>query len=223
MLIAVAGIDGAGKSTLVNEVSKALISTGRTTRHVDRWNIVGNQDFPTARFLKPDVKDIRSCVAQMPSSARLLFLLWTMSMALSADRREWPSEAIVLLDGYWMKHAASEIAYGLDAQWVSQVVAGLPMPDTVIYLRLAPEEAWLRKRGSLVPYECGMDSTCAETSFLAHQYLIKSLLDSWSEGFGWAIVDASASITDVVADTIRRLPAAVPGDRLHVPRVSKVY
>jgi dTMP kinase len=202
MLVAIVGIDGAGKSNVVNEIAQKLTLSGRKARHVDRWNIVGSENFPTARFLKSDVKDIRSCVAEMPNSARLLFLLWTMSMALLADRREWPSAAVVLLDGYWMKHAASEIAYGLDAQWVNEVVAGLPPPDKVIYLQLTPEEAWLRKCGSLVPYECGMDTTCAEESFLAHQYHIKSLLDSWSEKFGWDVVDASAPLSNVTAETL---------------------
>jgi thymidylate kinase len=129
-----------------------------------------------------------------------------MSMALLASRREWSDETIVLLDGYWMKHAASEIAYGLDEKWVEYVVAGLPLPDLVIYLRLTPEEAWLRKRGSLVSYECGMDTSCSKTSFLAHQYRISSLLDAWSERFGWVVIDASAPSSDVVADACEQLP-----------------
>ena len=178
---------------------------GYTARRLDRWDIVDNPAFPAARFLKANVKDIRSCVADMPNPARLLFLLWLMSMAMSADCGKHAKEEIVLIDGYWMKHVASEIAYGLDENWTRNVAAALPVPDLVIYLQLSPEEAWLRKRGSLVPYECGMDASCPESGFLAHQRRIQGFLDSWRDRYGWTTVDASALFSNVLDSVIERI------------------
>jgi len=205
LLVAVVGLDGAGKSTVVQDAALRLTAVGHPARPVDRWDVVDNPAYPTARFLKANVKDIRTCVAAMPGPARLLFLLWLMSMALSAEQRERSSDEVVLLDGYWMKHAASEIAYGLERGWVETMAAGLPLPDLVLYLRLPPNEAWGRKRGDLVPYECGMDPACTEASFLAHQRRIYDQLEDWSVRFRWSVIDASAPAPEVAARVVDQL------------------
>lgn len=109
-----------------------------------------------------------------------------------------------------MKHAASEIAYGLDRTWVESVVAGLPPSSAVAYLRLDPERAWERKAGrDLVPYECGLDPACSRENFLAHQRRVLDVLDGWAARFGWQEVDAAqpveAVVDAVVTGTVGRL------------------
>jgi thymidylate kinase len=130
----------------------------------------------------------------MSSTPRLLFLLWAAVLALTDREGEFGGE-IALLDGYWMKHAASEVAYGADLAWVEAVVGGLPLADHVFYLRLDPEVAWQRKRGAALPYECGMDYSCKRASFLAHQRAIQDVLDGWAERYGWHVVDARTQLT----------------------------
>jgi thymidylate kinase len=221
-LISIVGADGAGKTIVSKEVVDRINDRGYLAQRVDRWDIVGNIAYPSARFLKPDIIDIRSCIAEMPSPSRLLFLLWSMAMALTAKVHGDSKGDLVILDGYWMKHAASEIAYGLDPAWVGSVVEGIPGTDLVLYLRLEPDAAWQRKQGNLVPYECGMDESCSKESFLKHQGRIGAILDEWSKKSGWTEIDASvqlSSVLDMVVketiDFMDRRQADL--DRRHVP------
>ncbi len=209
MLISLVGPDGAGKSTLSALLAERLGSTGYQVQRVDRWDIVDNPEYPAARFMRPDVPDTRLCVAEMPNPSRFLFLMWSIGLAL-LGRQKQEGAKIRVLDGYWMKHAASESVYGLDRRWVEAVVEGLPVPDVVLYLRLTPEQAWERKcDGDVVPYECGMDTSCSKESFLRHQYRILGVLDAWATEHGWEIVDAAAPLDQVLEDLTRRSQTAL--------------
>ncbi|MFF4934848.1 thymidylate kinase [Streptomyces griseofuscus] len=215
------GSDGAGKSTVSKAVAERLRTAGVRAERVDRWDIVGSPAYPTAGFMEPDVHRARACAARMPNMSRFLFLMWSVSHAL-LGRTATTGEpaALTLLDGYWMKHAASEIVYGLDSAWVEAVVSGLPHCERVLYLRIEPEQAWRRKTGHLVPYECGMDPHCTRDAFLSHQSRIQAVLDTWAERFGWLSVDAGAPPDDVAGRVLGLLgdPATGPAAGPHTGR-----
>lgn len=204
MIVAVVGADGAGKSTVTGALAAALAEAGHEAYPVDRWDIVGCGRYPAARFMRPDAALARSCAATMPPTARFLFLMWTAVMAV----RDGPGRpGIAVVDGHWAKHAASEVASGLEPDWVERVVAGLPRPDLTLYLRLDPRIAWRRKAGRAVPYECGMDFTCSEESFLRHQGRLLATLDRWSERYGWSVIDAQAPAAAVLAQAVQHVDA----------------
>ncbi|KOT30504.1 thymidylate kinase [Streptomyces caelestis] len=214
MIVSVAGTDGAGKSTVTRLAAERLTRAGVPIERVERWDIVDNPRYPAARLLRPDVPTARTCVADMPAGPRFLFLMWSIDMALVGRAPgNGRDGAVTLLDGYWMKHAASEIAYGLDRAWVESVVAGLPPSRTVVYLRLEPEEAWERKVGrDLVPYECAMDPACSRESFLTHQRRILDVLDSWASRFGWREIDAAQALDTVVDHVVTHVAGRVTDD-----------
>lgn len=205
MLIALTGPDGAGKSTLTTVLARSLALVGRPVRTINRWDIVDNPAYPTAGVLEKDNRHIRASVALMSNTSRLLFLLWSATMSLGDNWSPRPDDEVTLTDDYWMKHAASEIAYGLDQTWVEKVVAGLPQPNVVVYLRVRPEVAWQRKDGKPAPYECGMDMSCSKTSFLTHQGTIMNLLDQWALRFGWISIDAEGSRSTVLRRVSQQL------------------
>lgn len=212
MLVCVVGTDGAGKSTVTAAIARRLAVEGRRVERVDRWDIVANQSYPAARFMRPDIPDTRLCVADMPNPPRFLFLMWSIGLALLGKRQLPEPGDVTLLDGYWMKHAASEIVYGLPRPWVEAVTEGLPRPDAVIYLRVDPASSWKRRpHGDIVPYECGMDPACGYEAFLAHQIKIRAVLDSWSARDAWIEVDAApprAEVEAAVMRAITRVPSA---------------
>jgi thymidylate kinase len=198
-LVAVVGPDGAGKSTLTSLLADRLTTAGRPASRVDRWDIIGDPNYPTASCVST-VREARSCAARMSTTPRLLFLLWASVLALT-DRDGGLAGETVLVDGYWMKHAASEIAYGADPDWVAAVAGGLPPADLVVYLRLDPEVAWHRKDGRPLPYECGMDPLCGHDSFVSHQRAVVAVLDQWATRYGWLTVDAELP-PDIQADQL---------------------
>ena len=209
LLVAVTGSDGAGKTSITGSVLAELRARSVNLALSDRWDIVGDPiGYPTARFLVEDIPLIRTCLTDMSPLSRLLFLLWTMQMSL-ADRASAAGGAL-LVDSYWMKHAASEVVYGLDANWVRTACGALPRADEVIYLRVPAELAWQRIGPSANAYECGMDRTCSKASFLRHQQAIQAVLDDWAETGGWTVVDA-AGPPDQVRDRVREVVGAVLG------------
>jgi dTMP kinase len=203
-LVAVAGGDGVGKTAVAQLLVERLNGLGHSARFVRRWDIVGNPSYPEADFLSADVRAMRSSAAGMPPNPRFLFLMWTIALAVLGDGVENSARQFVVIDGYWMKHAASEVAYGLDPEWVLSVTSGLPRSDLVLRLSLSPEEAWSRKGGDLWPYECGMDESCSRESFLTHQESIHALLDRWSDLFGWHDIEAARPVEDLVERAVKQ-------------------
>jgi dTMP kinase len=203
-LVAVVGGDGVGKTTVAQSLVARLGELGHSARYVRRWDIVDSSSYPEADFLNSDIGYIRNSAVGMPPPARFLFLLWTMALAVLGDAVRNGGEQFVVADGYWMKHAASEVAYGLTPEWVLAVTSGLPRPDVVLRLNLSPAQAWARKDGDLWPYECGMDESCSQESFVHHQARIGALLDQWSDVFGWHEIDASLPLRDVVDSALSR-------------------
>lgn len=202
MLIAITGGDGAGKSIVVRQVVESLRERQVAARRIDRWDILQNPCYPTASFLGADLESIRMSMLGMPAVPRFLFFLWSVALSVSTD---FHGTEPAIVDGYWMKHAASEIARGLDACWLEAVVSGLPKPELVIYLRLAPKYSWLRKEGQVVAYECGTDTCVSRESFVAHQQRIIDKLDEWCTAEGWTVVDAALPLEVVVARVVDRI------------------
>lgn len=205
MFIAITGIDGSGKSTISRDVVRSLLAARHPAERLDRWDMLDRQVCPAGAILVNDKSLIRQHAVQMPNPARFLFLTWSISLVLAEHR---DSGATRVFDGYWMKHAAAEIAHGVDAGWAEAVADGLPRPDAVVYLRVSPEEAWKRRRGIVSSYECGMDVSCSQESFVRHQGKMSASLDQWADRYGWHIIDAVEPRLAVLAKALAFTSAA---------------
>lgn len=209
MIIAVDGPDGAGKSTHAALLYDWLQEEQYDVVLLSKWDILGTCRPPEARLLRgTNQRELRDCVAQMPALARLLFIMWlyaemaTEAIARSADR-------IVVLDGFWMKHAAAELVYGGDHGLVDAIVRCLGSVDLVVYLDVTPAEALRRKGSELTPYECGMDFGLSHSRFLSRQAELRAILLSWCERYNWRLIPPGP-----VEATQKELRAVV-GDALH--------
>lgn len=214
LLVAVTGTDGAGKTSITRSVFHELRTLSHGVALNDRWDIVGNPAaYPTASFLADDIPLLRNCITDMSPMSRLLFLLWTMHLSL-ADHVAEGENTVRLTDSYWMKHAASEVVYGLDKNWTRSVCNGLPRADIVLYLRVSPELAWQRIGSSANAYECGMDSGCSQAAFLRHQRAMQEVLDEWGRAGDWIVIDADQPLAGVhhqVAGALREALAVSGG------------
>lgn len=210
MLVAIAGPDGAGKSTLTKALHKALCVRGIDAVHLDRFDILDPSLSPTCGFIRADTLGVRQSVLAMPTAtARLLFILWSMAITASSKIQGAAKDRVILYDSYWMKHTAAEIIFGADQDAALAAAGMLPAPDLTFYFKLAPEILLARKPEDRVAYECGMDEACRPERFLAHQRRIQTYLDAWSERFGWLEVDGARTTESLVDDLSRQIEAAL--------------
>lgn len=198
------GTDGAGKSTQIRRTAARLTERGLAARRHNKWDVLERDAFPECRFLGGPAATLRACIAEMEGEARALFLFWLIATTADRAARDAPAGAgrVDLIDGYWYKHAAAELALGCSRPLVDALGAALPPPDHVLYLRVDPERALARK-AELTRYECGLDPASSPASFLRHQRRLQATLDAWADERGWTVVDANRGIGEVAADVDR--------------------
>jgi dTMP kinase len=193
MKIAIVGCDGAGKSSMTRFVERGLLTSGYSTRRIDKWDVVNADLHPGYDFLCSDLRNLRRRVSQMRSVTRTFFLFWTLHGTLSPERLV--DTQVVLLDGYWAKHAASETLYSHCGALIDAAVKTLPVPELTIFLDVDPEVAYNRRISDattpLVPYECGLDEHLRRGSFLSHQTACRQILTSWCASLRWVKIDAN--------------------------------
>ncbi|SET49378.1 Thymidylate kinase [Salinibacillus kushneri] len=196
MLITFTGCDGSGKSTQIKKIQKWLRDNNYNVDILDKWNILDSEKFPECRFINTPLSDLRVCISEMEGISRALFLFWSISITLTKNNLQ-DKNHIYLLDGYWMKHAASEILYGCDEKWIKETFLQLPISDLVFYFDVPPKEALKRKQGDLTPYECGRDNEVKEENFIRHQTKLRKLLKSWANSYSWQQVSSLQPEDDI--------------------------
>jgi dTMP kinase len=206
-VVAICGSDGAGKSSLLSALRHVLSARNVPHEVVDKWAILDRDIQPRCSFIDSDLNSMRIRISEMPAPSRLFFLMW--SIAITAIPSKGSSGHLVLLDGYWMKHAAAEIAMGAEESAVQAMMNMFPKPDLTIFLDIEPAKALVRKRGDLTPYECGCDSSLTETSFLSHQTAVNALLRRWSDRHGWSRIDALAPKPEVLASAVSSIEKVI--------------
>src|SRR5947209_7862187 len=108
--ITITGTDGSGKSLVTKQLCERLKLLGKSVERLDKWDVYDLGSHPECRFLKEPLADLRRCISDMRVPARTLFLFWTLHTAVNNPVRE--SATVIVLDSYWIKHAASEQLYG---------------------------------------------------------------------------------------------------------------
>ena len=203
MLIALAGCDGAGKSTQAKLVAHWMEQRGWSSEVVDRWHILDHEKFPECRFIRSPRELVRVCNCEMNGLSRAMFLFWTLSMRMEKlDLQD--KTRVYILDGYWMKHAAAELEYSCDSAWIEATVRCLPPADLTFYLDIAPEEA-LRRKSELTPYECARNASLDPGDFVRHQTKLRMRLRAWADDLGWEVISSlqdPARVTEQIGSSL---------------------
>jgi dTMP kinase len=141
-LIAVEGLDGSGKTALVDLLGRWLERRGRRVRVVP-WE--------RSRTLARAARDARTRPALTPTVAALIAAADATQRAAERVGPSLAQGAVVLADRYAWTGVARDAARGLDPAWVAALYAVLPPPDLVLYLRQDPATALERALGSRSP------------------------------------------------------------------------
>jgi dTMP kinase len=210
MFIVVTGCDGSGKSSAVAWLSKALGESARRVTVIDTWALNQIDRYPECRFLSRDVREIKRCGSEMHSPMRALLLTWMIGHAATLTQRS-PATDLFLADGYWPKHAASEIELGFPEDVMHSIVGLLPRADLTLFLDVDPALALERKHGLVSKYECGMVAEPSASGFLDYQSRLRERLVEWTEMFGWLRIDANRdqdgvrhALLSVIVDSLNK-------------------
>jgi hypothetical protein len=136
-----------------------------------------------------DPSRVDAYLASLGGHARAHFLLHCLAEATAqavSSGVPW-----LLLDGYWYKYLAIEIAHGAAEADVTALTAMFPEPALVLYLDVPAAVAVARKT-RFSRYESGLAVTPDATTFAAFQAKVRPVLERWAERRGWVRIDGAA-------------------------------
>ncbi|CAI0898486.1 MULTISPECIES: dTMP kinase [Serratia] len=192
MLINLLGCDGAGKSTQLKWLIPWLEkTTGLPVRTLAKRDALQAEKYPEARYFGCSYRTLMyEILPEMRGESRALFLFNLFAIQLC--HQPPAADEIVLLDGGWQKHVATEMALGLSETWLSQLIAPFPSPDLTLFLDVEPNViiAWRRDNGDThAPYECGNQLECSDERFLEQMNKVYSILSRHAREQDWTRVD----------------------------------
>ncbi|MFP5394269.1 MAG: dTMP kinase [Gammaproteobacteria bacterium] len=197
MLINILGGDGGGKSTQIGHLLRWLADKGVAARTMAKRDIFDLERFPECDYFGVPYEHVaHQCLPRMRAEGRALFLYYMNAQLI----RGLPprDDEVVILDGYWHKHYATEAALGIDADWLLGMGKVFPEPDLSILLDIDPREI-VRRGHRHRPYESGCDPACSDASFIAHQDKVRGYLQELARARAYRIVDAARSEGEVLA------------------------
>ena len=184
-LIVITGIDGAGKTTLIESLAKEIPNS-----------VVANvwQSFSANQQLFKSKAHVYEYMFSLTANSRLLFLAHAVRYGL--EKALETAADTILIDGYYYKYFAPELALGADLNFVNEIVASFPKPDQVICLELPIRKALARK-GEFTAYECGFNSELTSTTFLAFQEKVLTQRKHFESDY-WEYVDAELNAEELL-------------------------
>jgi thymidylate kinase len=208
MWIALEGIDGCGKTALIDEVRKYVAVTPFHRREFE-------VDSPYVAAVREHLSAIMWGVGDSRDlSPKFWLYIQAAWHSLARESRDLPSLAIS--DGWYYKFVARLVGDGYDALSLLQALQFAPRPDRVVLLRVSPEVAWSRK--SYRPTELGLHSPVQQGSgrdaFLSYQNRTQQALDSLAAAEGWSVLNVPDS--EPLLETAQRL-AVMIGEELSAP------
>lgn len=173
-LIAITGNDGTGKSTLIAH----LLNSHPEMREVSIWD-------PMSAGLFESKSEIDNYLCQLTPNARVQFLSHALTQAFESAMQS--DSEVLLLNGYFYKYFASELAFGADLDLVQALIRSYKTPNLVI--KLEAEISMTAKRKKYYSqYECGCQEPISE-HFVSFQKRVLPLWDTF-DSKDWAIISA---------------------------------
>lgn len=202
MLINLTGCDGCGKTTqlerLVPWIEREFACPVRVMKKKDIFDFTRFPD--SQRLFGCDYRELMyELLPRMQGESRALFLFYMLSISAWGEPPQ--KHELVLLDGGWAKHVATEAAMGVNEDWLLQLESCFPRPDATILLEIRPQLVVTRRTahayGPHAPYECGCTGELSDASFIAQMTRTAERLAVRAEKEGWLRVDAEQSAGQV--------------------------
>lgn len=200
-LVCVTGPDGSGKSTQISALKSHLERRGFRAAEVTVWDLLAD---PSARSVvpfrsKPEVDAYLRILHPVPRSH---FLFHCFSQALESAMRRGAD--VLLLNAYWYKYYAAEVAHGGRAETILRAASTFPEPSFTFHLRIDPATAFRRKK-RISGYESGWADPCTPEAFCGFQSRAHRALEDLSAGRNWIALEGTLPAETVTFEILDRL------------------
>ncbi len=192
MLVAVEGLDQAGKTTQAQHLRDRLRASGYKSR------VVSFPDYDS--FLGEEIaRALQGERDYGPEAMQLLYVANRFERKADIDR--WHRAGLIVL---FDRYVASGIAYGegqgLDPAWLETIQGSLPQPELTILLDIAADSTVARKRTGRDQYE----RDAALLTRVRESYLRQAAQP------GWVRIDAEQAPDAVAAEMAAAIEPRLP-------------
>ncbi len=198
-LIGITGIDGSGKTTLLARLAASLPNS----RTVTIWDLMKEPELDPKHSFR-DKKEVDAYLRSLGHPERAEFLFGYLDQALGRALRG--SDENLLIDAYWYKYFASELAmHGERARPdLRRFVAHFPKPDALFFIAFDAPSA-LRRKKTFSGYESGYDPARSPESFIAFQSKSYANLQTLMREAGAIVLDGESPVEAKVEICLREL------------------
>ncbi|CAN7630117.1 hypothetical protein LJR235_004962 [Pararhizobium sp. LjRoot235] len=208
MLVAIEGIDGAGKTHIARKLAPYLNDRGYDARYLNKSDISLGDDFADSRLglLREIIWPERGEPAQdLLGTHFYLFLLasWFSAVGQVLHREQSSGDRVTVMDGsHYRVVAKAHCRARIELTQLFRLFAQAAEPDLVVLLEIDPHVSW-RRRTAFKETEIGRwDGYCGDPceAYCAYQSTIQQLLLHMARERGWLVVpqDENTRDTDIV-------------------------
>ena len=198
--VCITGVDGSGKSTLISRVMEKL-EIERNIEIVTVWDMLHEPSLKNKMGFKTK-EQVHAYLNVLHPVSRTFFLFHSFYQALELAKARKPE--ILLIESYWYKYYATEIAHGADAEEIHPLVKIFPEPAITFYLDIDLEEAYKRKN-KISGYESGYAIPLTISGYLAFQQRACEVLRSLKQEHEWIEMDGTKEVETLANDIIERI------------------
>jgi len=202
VIVALEGIDGAGKTVVGELLMRRLVAKGVRAEHFDKHRF----EFG-AGWVNDRMRELRAIIwptEREPDQDRLgthfyLFLLaaWFCGLRQVIAPHLSRSCDVVIMDGsYYRVIAKAHRRYDLPIPWLLSLFSNALEPDCIVLLDLDPAVAWTRRaafKATELGRWDGVLATDPRQAFCRYQSDIRQTLRQLAHDRGWLVVDQSAT------------------------------
>jgi thymidylate kinase len=197
-LICVTGPDGSGKTTQITKLAERLERRGKKrVVAVTIWDLLLDPSSKGKISFKSPV-EVDAYLEILHPTSRALFLYHCFYQALELAKKRAPD--VCLLNAYWYKYYATEVAHGGDSEPLLRLADIFPEPEITFYLKIDPEEAF-RRKVRLSGYETGFSQPRSREAFVAFQHKAHRTLERLAQEREWRLLNGREPI-DALTDTL---------------------
>ncbi len=203
--IVITGSDGAGKSSVISEVSQAWTNAKVPFVNVSIWDPLKSSPL----FQKKN--DVDQYLVSLTPAARACFIFHCYYESLRQARKKTEEmgmkNPIYLHDSYFHKYLVMEAGWGARGDWLIELCAEFPRPAVVIELTASAETATKRKNQTS-RYERGPEGNFQRFQGQLHSYWQRLRTFESTRETPWiGIATDSLPLSEVVAQSLSLLKA----------------